>query len=73
MIDPIDSSTAINCSHASVLHQVIALFRRKISLGHFTEALMADALHGRAGALHGLFQSLLGITDALVRKSFKLE
>lgn len=46
--------------------QVIALFRRKISLGHFTEALVADALQGRAGALHGLFHSLLGITDALV-------
>ncbi|CAM9123067.1 unnamed protein product [Ectocarpus sp. 12 AP-2014] len=27
---------------------------------------MTDALHGRAGALHGLFFSLMGITDALV-------
>ncbi|CBJ26655.1 conserved unknown protein [Ectocarpus siliculosus] len=46
--------------------RVIALFRRKISCGHFTEPLMTDALHGRAGALHGLFFSLMGITDALV-------
>ncbi|CAN0381634.1 unnamed protein product, partial [Ectocarpus sp. 13 AM-2016] len=45
------------------------LFRRKISCGHFTEPLMTDALHGRAGALHGLFFSLMGITDALVRLS----
>ncbi|CAN0020481.1 unnamed protein product, partial [Laminaria digitata] len=56
------------CLHANqdTRKKVIALFRRKISLGHFTEALVADALQGRAGALHGLFQSLLGITDALV-------
>lgn len=47
--------------------QVITLFRRKIGSGHFTEALMADALHGRAGALTELFRSsLMGITDALV-------
>ena len=47
--------------------QVMTLFRRKISSGHFTEALMADALHGRAGALTELFRSsLMGITDALV-------
>ncbi|CAN0115626.1 unnamed protein product [Ectocarpus fasciculatus] len=46
--------------------RVMALFRRKISGGHFTEPLMTDALHGRAGALHGLFFSLMGITDALV-------
>eukprot|EP00752_Nemacystus_decipiens_P018674 g16742.t1 len=47
--------------------KVVTLFRRKISSGHFTEALMADALHGRAGALTELFRSsLMGITDALV-------
>lgn len=47
--------------------QVITLFRRKISSGHFTEALMTDALNGRAGALTELFRSsLMGITDALV-------
>lgn len=47
--------------------QVIALFRRKITSGHFTEALMADAIHGRARALNSLLKnSLMGITDALV-------
>lgn len=53
----------------ALVFQVIALFRCKISCGHFTEPLMTDALHGRAGALHGLFFSLMGITDALVRLS----
>eukprot|EP00903_Cladosiphon_okamuranus_P011447 g10784.t1 len=47
--------------------KVTTLFRRKISSGHFTEALMTDALHGRAGALTELFRSsLMGIADALV-------
>lgn len=57
----------------AIVFQVITLFRRKISCGHFTEPLMTDALHGRAGALHGLFFSLMGITDALVRLSIQNE
>lgn len=48
------------------------MFRRKINLGHFTEAMMADALQGRAGALHSLFLTLLGITDALVRMAWRM-
>lgn len=46
--------------------KAVALLRRKVAAGHFTEALMTDALHGRAGALHGFFHTLLGITDTLV-------
>ncbi|CAM9211941.1 unnamed protein product [Discosporangium mesarthrocarpum] len=57
------------CLHANqdTTKKVVNIFRRKVSAGHFTEALMVDAMHGRGRALHSLFHGLLGLADNLVR------
>jgi hypothetical protein len=58
------------CLHDSQQHgmKALRLFKKKVVRGCFTQALLAEAIEGRGGALENLFGSLLLLADALMRE-----